>query len=378
MSTHDAILSTIGAIYSAPGSNAGWRNLVEAVNDLTGARATVYVLVNKENLCNEIGALHGFNEADQSAYEGPNGAAKDVRFQYLHNLVPGQVFREFEYVTDREAWDNSEWIQYQRRALGCYWCMSARVSTHGLWEDFISVNRLEVKGPHTDREKADLQILLPHIARAAELHRTLTSLEQRYGAVLSVLNYLLVGLVIVDQFLNVVVANAAAREACESSGVVQLTRTRQLMAARPDKNETLQKLLRESIRTSAGSALGDGGRVVLGRGDKTILAEVMPLRDDGLAEREGIRGAAVFLIDPAVSKVASIDGIARIFQLTPSESVVADALANGRKVQEIAEIRNTSVDTVRKQLKAVFAKTGASSQLDLLRLAVKATPPIRK
>lgn len=215
MDESDDILAAIGVIYAAPGSRTGWEGLVQAVNDLTGSRASVYVLVNKENLSNEISAHHGFDEAVRSAYEGPHGAAKDVRFQYLHNLIPGRAFREFEYVTDRSAWDGSEWIQYQRTHLGCYWCMSAPVSTHGLWEDFISVNRLEARGQHTDREKQALQTLLPHIARAADLHRTLTSLEQRYGAVLSVLDHLLVGLVIVDRFRHVVVANVTARAACE-------------------------------------------------------------------------------------------------------------------------------------------------------------------
>lgn len=36
-----------------------------------------------------------------------------------------------------------------------------------------------------------------------------------------------------------------------------------------------------------------------------------------------------------------------------------------------------SLETARSQLKAVFRKTGAPSQNDLIRLAVKANPPIR-
>ena len=373
----DDILAAMGAIYAAPGSRTGWEGLVKSVNDLTGSRASVYVLVNKENLINEISAHHGFDEAIRSAYEGPHGAAKDVRFQYLHNLIPGQAFREFEYVTDRNAWDSSEWIQYQRAQLGCYWCMSARVSTHGLWEDFISVNRLEALGPHTDDEKQALQTLLPHIARAADLHRTLTSLEQRYGAVLSVLDHLLVGLIIVDRFQHVVVANVTAKEACETSGVLEITRSGQIVAALADQNRAFQQLVAAAVNTSAARETHAGGQLALTHGPHALLAEVMPLKDDGLTDREGICGAVIFLIDPNVSKAVSTDGIARVFGLTASEAAVAESLANGHKVAEIAEQRNTSADTIRKQLKAVFSKTGSNSQLELLRLAVKANPPIR-
>lgn len=132
------------------------------------------------------------------------------------------------------------------------------------------------------------------------------------------------------------------------------------------------------MNTSATREMHTGGQLALQRGQRTLLAEVMPLKDDGLPDREGICGAVIFLIDPQVSRVVSTEGIARIFGLTASEAAVAESLANGLNVAEIAEQRNTSADTIRKQLKAVFSKTGSTSQLELLRLAVKANPPIRK
>ena len=372
------LLRTILSVYSAPGSLSGWNQAIEDLNALVGGRASVYLLVNNENLSNEITAVHGFSEADRLAYEGPNGAAKDVRFQYLHNLLPGKVFREFEYVTSRAAWDASEWIQYQLKNLGCYWCMSARVSTHGLWQDFISVNRLRELGPHTDSEKQNLQALLPHLARAGELHRTLTSLEQRFGAVLSVLDHLLVGLVILDRFGNVVTSNVTAQEISAESGVFILTPNGRLKATRSENDVELQRLIAEAIDTVTTGGNSDGGQVPLGDQERQVLAEVIPMRDDGLPDRGDIQGAAVFIMDPSLSHVVNLDGIEKIFHLTPSESDVAFSLMNGCSVAETAERRNTSPDTIRKQLKTVFSKTGANSQLQLLRLAVKASPPLKR
>lgn len=370
------MFDTILRIYSAPGSLSGWRDAVHALNDAVGGKMTGYLLVNKQDLNTEIAASYGLSEADLRAYEGPHGAVKDVRFQYLHNLLPGRVFREFEYVTDKAAWDNSEWIQYQRDHLGCYWCMSARVSTHGLWDDFISVNRATELGPHTDEEKQALQQLLPHLARAAELHRTLTGLEQRYGAVLAALDYLLVGLVIVDVEGRVIVSNHTAQEVCDRSGALAVRAGGRLRATRPGQNESLQKTIAAAVATASGRGVGDGGQVVLGLDRPDVLAEVIPLRDDGLPDRDDVHGAAVFLVEPGLSLVVDLKGIAQIFRLTPSEHAVASALVNGLSIPDTAEQRNTSPETVRSQLKAVFSKTGASSQLELLRLAVKASPPI--
>jgi DNA-binding CsgD family transcriptional regulator len=256
--------------------------------------------------------------------------------------------------------------------------MSARVSTHGLWHDFISVNRATELGPHTDGEKQCLQDLLPHLSRASELHRTLTCLQRHYGATLSMLDRLLVGLVLLDRSGRVVVANVAAREICDASGLVKLTSDGRIRASCADDDAILQQLIGAAVQTSTGRGESDGGQVGLSAQSKHVLAEIVPLRDDGLPDRAGIDGAAVFLVDAGLSSVVNLDGITKIFQLSRSESAVAASLANGLSVAQTAEQRNTSPETIRKQLKAVYAKTGANSQLQLLRLALKASPPLRR
>ena len=104
----------------------------------------------------------------------------------------------------------------------------------------------------------------------------------------------------------------------------------------------------------------------------------MPIRDDGFPDRDNIQGTAIFVIDPGRSQIYSTEGIKSIFNLTKTESDVVDLLVNGLSVNQIAEERSTKIDTVRGQLKNVHAKTGTNGQLDLLKKAVKANPPIEK
>jgi DNA-binding CsgD family transcriptional regulator/PAS domain-containing protein len=352
--------------------------VIGEISELVGAVASAYMLIDAEDRATEVVGQRGFPEEGVAAYTELGGAAKDVRFKYLGNLVPGKVFRDFEFVPDQAEYDASEWIQYQLQSVGAYWCMSAQISTHGLWHDYISVNRLLGRGPHTDDEKGDLQALLPHLSRAAELHRTMTSLENRYGAVLAVLDNLLVGLVIIDLKGRVAVANAAARRACEESGALRLGSDGRLRACQAHVDAKLQALVASTSRTAEARNRCEGGSVVIAKrgGAGHLLAEVMPLRDDGFSDRDNLRGTAVFLLDPSSPHAVSTEGLARIFGLTPTEHSVASALINGAEPKRIAQDRDRSIDTVRCQLKSIFSKTGTSSQLELLRLAVRANPPI--
>jgi DNA-binding CsgD family transcriptional regulator len=58
----------------------------------------------------------------------------------------------------------------------------------------------------------------------------------------------------------------------------------------------------------------------------------------------------------------------RLFGLTPAEARLAGLLVEGQSVNEIAEGLKLSRETVRNQLKIVFAKTGAHRQGELVAL----------
>lgn len=58
------------------------------------------------------------------------------------------------------------------------------------------------------------------------------------------------------------------------------------------------------------------------------------------------------------------------FDLTPVEAEVVRALTEGQTLQQIADTRNRSVDTIRAQLKSVMGKTETRSQTELVRLTL--------
>lgn len=379
MADSQSILNVITSVYAVPGDPNGWTSLLGEAIDLVGGNTGAYLILDDTVM--QVSAMYGYSTDElRELYEGDRAAQKDVRVQYQDNLIPGRVFREFEYVPDKEAYDSCEWIQYELKKRGVYWNMTAQISTHNLWRDIVAINRLKTAGPYPDEDKAALQTLLPHMSRAAELHRTFTRMEERFGAVLAVLDKLLVGLIILDTKGRVVLINAEASRAADDSGALSLRSDSRLHVTETATDEELQKLITDCTQTVGAAGVSDGGRLVVPTrsvGDGLLL-DLMPIRDDGLPDGDNIRGVAVFIVDPGRAHLLNTNGLTKIFSLSPSEGAIAKALINGNRPDEIAEERRTAVATVRGQIKSIFGKTGAASQSDLVRLAAKADPPIER
>lgn len=374
------LLDAVVDIYSAPGNLDGWVNALETTTQLVGGETSGFIFVNNSNGFVELTISTGYSDELIAAYSGQAGAVNDdVRYQYRHNLLPGRVFRDMEYVESRDEWNAMPWNVFEREQMGIYYCMTALVSTHGVWSDYIAVNRLESKGPNTDAEKQDLQKLLPHLSRASELHRLVNRLNEQFGLVLSVLDRLRVGVVIFDKLQRIVTANTAAYETASNSGSFRLLDGRFKIVDLQVGSRFLHILTR-TIETAVGKGDNPGGCLVLNsqREGHQVVLDIMPLRDDGFSDSDNVKGAVIFILDPVIDYPFSVSALREIFNLTTSETQVAELLVNGFSVNEISEQRNSAPNTVRDQLKSVYQKTDTSGQLDLLRKVVKASPPIKQ
>ena len=136
--------------------------------------------------------------------------------------------------------------------------------------------------------------------------------------------------------------------------------------------------LRGLIDDAAGSATGQssapGGclRVrAAGSGEATLRFQVIPL-PRGLSERTWEQ----FLPGSCVAVFVSASGgprlswtrVAAMHGITRAEARLASMLADGISLEEVAEALLVSIQTVRSQLKSVFAKTGVTRQAELVAL----------
>lgn len=86
--------------------------------------------------------------------------------------------------------------------------------------------------------------------------------------------------------------------------------------------------------------------------------------------------AAVYLHDPGRRVEVAAADLGALFGLTDAETRVAADVARGMSPQDIAAEAGVSVETVRKQLKAIYQKTGMQRQAALAHLVL--TSPARR
>jgi DNA-binding CsgD family transcriptional regulator len=105
--------------------------------------------------------------------------------------------------------------------------------------------------------------------------------------------------------------------------------------------------------------------------------EVCPLRDAAGELERRFLGSLVCIIDPDATRDLSSAGLAKMFKLSSAEMAVCDELLRGRTARDIADIRAVAHDTVRSQVKTLYAKAGVANRVELIRLAIATNPPIR-
>lgn len=100
-------------------------------------------------------------------------------------------------------------------------------------------------------------------------------------------------------------------------------------------------------------------------GGKPAVAHFVPVR----GEAQDLFGGdmALLVVTPLGERgQVDLDVVQALFDLTPAEAQVAAALLAGRSVGEIAAAQAVSPETVRTQVKAVLAKSGAGRQAEFV------------
>lgn len=212
--------------------------------------------------------------------------------------------------------------------------------------------------------------LAPLLRHALEVNRTILGLQIRILVAGSGGENQETALLLVDHKHRVLHANATGVAWMLAGKLLRYAPTGTLAFPDADAQAAFQaSLAAKARRVLRYTARTDG---------QTYSVQQIPVQPEDLTRLAAsplvfpIGPMALLLIERQSSGSGRTTGLARRLGLTRTEAEIALMLAEGLSLAEIAEARQTSIHTVRNQVKAALAKTGVRRQSDLVMLLDRA------
>jgi DNA-binding CsgD family transcriptional regulator len=302
-------------------------------------------------------------------------AARDpfVAMLRLEDFKTGAVLTGQQILSDRDL-ESTETYQDLMRSRGWHHGLFPLIHVNGRRTDSLAFLRAKQQGPFQPNEVDLVQVLLPHLRRAAALSQEFHALRRQNLAVAGHLDRLPRGFALVGSNGRVLVANRAAERALNQadglcSGPNGLSTS---LAAETDK---LHSLIRSASRTGLGTGNNAGGEMFVSRpsGAPSYRLIISPHRSPDLfAPGSPAPCVAVIISDPKTRKQINRAALAGLFGLTPMECRLIDLLVQGRSILQISESLRITQHTARSHLKNTFRKTATSRQSELVLLIAQA------
>ncbi len=365
----------VGTIYACSTAPEGWASALDRVSRFVGA-ACGHFLIFDPGQIPRLSIVGGLDPASGQEYD-THYAAQDPRLAGLfarhghvtacHDVVDSHSFARSEFVNDfLIPWD-------------ARWCMAASFITsnglNGIW----SAMRGQKQGAFTGPERRRLSMMLPHISRAADMQFRLNLTETHAAGTAAALDALAAPIFLLDAGGRLVHRNEAAETALAGDGplrLVQASLSSRHKAQAAGIAGSITRLaapapLHPTTRTEdlpLGDPPGAAGRLLFYR--LSAGGSLGPLPS---------RAAVLVLWARPDDRALPADTLLRArWGLTAAEAALCLALAQGERMADIAARNAVSAETLRTQLKSVFAKTGAHRQADLMRLLhQEAAGPLR-
>lgn len=202
--------------------------------------------------------------------------------------------------------------------------------------------------------------LSPHLQRAFHFYRRRAAAEAAEKE--AMLTAIGVGTVLVRQGRFVRSTSEKARIMIEEGCGISISPTGRVMFSDDETSGRLDLMLkRDFTGNSVFSTMAE-------RNGKRFRYTLLRLASDYISEFLEGPTVAVLIERNEQDRARQQDALLAAYGLTPAEARVAARLVKGETVDEVAFAHGVSRETVRTQIKSIYAKLGVSRQVDLLRL----------
>lgn len=362
-----ALQGLIGRIYDAAIDPGLWPSVLE---DITIAfDASGLALFIADAAPNEVGVFLSTGQSDSAIRDYIDYyAEKNVWYLETYRLRPPAAVPRLshEWYPD-EALERTEFYNDCLRPQDFHYHCGGAIRYDGPEMSVFNVMRPKA---FEARHLEICGLLSPHLSRAIDIHRRFSELHGTRAAALDVLDYMPLGVLLIDENGRVKFMNRAATEITARNDGLSVNGKGLCRAARGAETDALQNLIAGAARTGAGKGFGVGGAISLPRpsGLRPLAALVAPLGRTPFDIRVKPPTAVLFVADPERRHQPPGDLLARLYGLTPMEARVAVAMLSGSTLTKVAETLGITRNTARTHLQQVYLKTETRRQTELVKL----------
>jgi hypothetical protein len=242
-------------------------------------------------------------------------------------------------------------------------------SDNGCFE-LLGLHRGPDRPAFEDTELAMVERLMPHISRALQLRRAFLRLEVKATGLQNALDRLHAGVALLDTAGTASYVNHALQLIAQRRDGISLNR-----AGRPVPANAEARIRFDALFAAAARG-GSGGTMVVPRSTGvrpySVLVSPSPTTvADSLLPRAGSRQVLVVVHDPASDPVENYETLQIALGLPPGAARLVAALASDGDLKSFAEREGITIHTARFHLRIALERTGARTQAELVRLAVR-------
>jgi len=362
--TVEAVSTVVGLIYEAAYDQECWLDAVTGLRDLLGGARSCIVRLDPATT-NAVSTIHD-----------PEFVSSDVIAAHMRDpistasiaLPVGNVYDRARITEDgagfhhRELWQ--DWFRPRDMyhglacnllaANGAYWLFDIH---RGSRQEAFSAGDIDL-----------LQKIMPHLLRAGQIGRRLENMS----ALASTFSHLPFGVFLVNGHQRIAQMNEAAEAMLARPDSPLTLNDGAIVGSNSKDTQRLQRLVEDACSLRDGAMPGTGGTLIVPsdhmRSDLTrLVLSVAPFVDAGAYGLASERTAVIMVREIAGRAPVGFETHVRgLFDLTPAEAGVAQALAHGEALDDIAAALDISVHTVKTHLQKLFRKTGTRRQGELV------------
>ena len=372
----DDLRDLVVDIYDTIADPARWAGVLDRVSEGLGARGCIifemnglgaerrisapyYSNVYQADLLDAYLQQHGATElADQDVFEARSLATDGI------NLIDDDVLAPSDEALFARP-NAQQLLKYgiKHRAAGL-------LDKDNTTKARFSVQLKADQGRLTGDQRAFLDQVLPHVAKALDLGRPTVDLASAHRGLIAAMDRLRIGVCLLDADGKVIVANQEFQRQRDAYGTFRNDRQGRLQLHDGVDRRRFSQLLTDQLSHGRHGARPRKEAISTDKGDaaSALCIELAPIDQLEEVGSKGIGGAILYSLDTSLPVGFDPTLMRQIFGLTSTEAKLTEMVGEGLTNAQIAERRERSVETVNAQVKAVLGKTQCANRTQLVRL----------